>query len=73
MRRHVTPSAQRRLLANMGRNVSSLVDCFLEAQNNLERNEVAFLQKNLRGCFSLANRLGRRRKSAARLLGKVTR
>ena len=63
----------RRLLDGINRDLSLLFDAHGEAQNNVARNEAEFLRINLRGCFSLANRIQRRRKTAERLIRKAAR
>lgn len=48
--------------------VSRIVDCWLEAKNNIARREPQFAAKNLRKLFDNASAISKRRKNLSRQL-----
>ena len=59
------------LVAQIGREVSKLLDAHNEAENNVQRGETHFLEVNLTACFDLAKSIQAHRKEARRLLAKI--
>ena len=64
---------QRRLIAEIGRDVNWLLDAYNEMLNNAARGERHFLGKNIRCCLSLGGRIHRRRRKVLPLLRKLER